>query len=211
MANDYTTSTDAFNDISEGSYTSSDYTQMAGFVTSASRLIDLEMGRWAGFFYPTTDSVTWYYDGSGAIEQRIDEFISITSVSVSEAGGIASSDYTTYTSTDYFVWPYNYSGLGKPITKLMIDYLNGAKIGWYRYRKSIQIIGVAGYSTAIPDVVAHACRIQSVRWFMRAKGGYQDVTGTDETGKLFYKGSAQLDGDVKLLLHPLKLELDNND
>ncbi len=207
MANDYTTSTDAFADISEGSYASSDYTQMATFVTAASRLIDLEVGRWEGFFYPTTDDVTRYYDGSGETEQEIDEFTSITSVSVSEQGSLVSTDYTAWTTTDYFVSPYNYSQLGKPITKLVVDF-NGSKPLWYRYRKNVQVVGIAGYSTSVPAAIALACRIQAVRWFMRAKGGYQDVTGTDETGKLFYKGAAQLDGDVKLLLHPFKLELE---
>jgi len=208
MANDYTSSTDAFGDISEGSYSSSDYLQMATFVTSASRLIDLEVGRGEGFFYPTTDDVTRYYDGSGSQEQEIDEFASITSVSVAEFGGVESTDYTTWGSSDYYVAPYNYSQLGKPIDKLIADLLNGSKPGWYSYRKSVKVVGVAGYSASVPAVIAHACRIQSVRWFMRAKGGYQDVSGTDETGRLFYKGEAKLDGDVKLMLHPYKLELE---
>lgn len=208
MANDYSTSTDAFADISEASYSSSDYPAMATFVTTASRLIDLEVGREAGFFYPSTDPVTRYYDGSGLVEQDIDEFASISAVAVSEQGGVASTDYTSWAATDYFVSPYNYSQIGKPITKLIVDVLNGTKPAWYRYRKSVQVTGIAGYSVTIPDAIALACRIQAVRWFMRAKGGYQDVTGTDETGRLFYKGTAQLDGDVKLLLMPFKLELE---
>lgn len=206
MANNYTTSTDALADISEGNYSTSDYTEMEGFVAAASRLIDAEVGRWEGFFYPTTDDKTFYYDGSGETEQEIDEFATITSVSVSEQGGTASTDYTAWTSTDYFVSPYNYASIAKPITKLVVDF-NGSKPGWYRYRKSVQVVGVPGYSTATPSAIALACRIQAVRWFMRAKGGYQDVTGTDETGRLFYKGQVKLDGDVKALLHPFILEL----
>ncbi len=58
MANDYTSSTDAFQDISEGNYAAADFPQMGNFVTAASRLIDREIGRWDGFFYPTTDAVT---------------------------------------------------------------------------------------------------------------------------------------------------------
>jgi hypothetical protein len=215
VANNYTTSTDAFADISEGSYSTSDYPAMEGFVTAASRLIDLEVGRWEGFFYPTTDDVTRYYDGNRDGELDIDEFVSITSVSVSEQGGVASTDYTLWGSTDYFVAPYNYSALGKPITSLIVDTINGSMAGFYGYRKAVQVVGIPGYAISSTDgtisppaVVALACRIQAVRWFMRAKGGYQDVTGTDETGQLFYKGTAKLDGDVKLLLHPLKLELD---
>lgn len=208
MANDYTTSTDAFADISEGSYASSDYPQMTAFVTAASRMIDAEVGRWAGFFYPTTDDVTRYYDGSGYGEQEIDEFVSITSISVSEFGGVESSDYTAWSSSDYLVAPYNYAANSKPITKLIADKINGSKYGFYNYPKSVKVVGVAGYAATVPDLIAQAVRIQAVRWFMRAKGGYQDVTGNDDIGRLQYKGDAELDADVKLLLWPFKLELE---
>lgn len=207
MANNYTTSTDAFASVSEGNYSTSDYPEMDDFVTTASRFIDLEVGRWEGFFYPSTDDVTRYYDGSGCDEQEIDEFASITSVSVSESGGTSSSDYTLWGSSDYFVEPYNYSTLAKPITRLTID-INGSKPGWYRYRKSVQVIGAAGYATTTPKVIETACKIQAVRWFMRAKGGWQDETGNDEIGRHRYKGAVELDGDIRAMLHPFKLELD---
>ena len=209
MANDYTTSTDAFADISEGSYSSSDYPQMATFVTVASRLIDIEFGKPEGYFAPTTDDKTYYYDGSGLREQDIDEFVSITSVAVSETGSLSSSDYTTWTlNTDYLTMPYNASVKGKPINKLAIVDDDGTKSVWYSFQKAVRVIGVAGYSATAPDLIKQAAKIQAVRWFMRAKGGYQDETGTDETGKLFYKGSPKLDGDIKLLLMPLMLELE---
>lgn len=208
MAQDYTSSTDAFADISEGSYSSSDYLVMATFVTVASRLIDMEVGRWAGFFYPSSDDVTRYYDGSGERCQMIDEFVSITSISVSEQGGLASTDYTAWTTTDYFTEPYNATVDGKPINKLTIDTLNGSQSIWYGYPKAVKVVGVAGYSATVPDLVAQAAKIQSVRWFMRAKGGYQDVQGNDDTGKRYYKGTTELDADVKLMLWAYKLELD---
>jgi len=207
MANNYTTSTDAFADIPEANYTELDHPQMVAFVTTASRLIDMLVGRWDGFFYPTTDDVTKYFDGSGSETLQIDEFASITSVSVSESGGTSSSDYTLWGSSDYFVEPYNYSSEGKPITALSID-INGSKPGWYRYRKSVQVIGRHGYATTTPAIVATACRIQSVRWFMRAKGGWQDTTGVDQFGRMFYKGQVELDGDVRAMLHPIILELE---
>lgn len=206
MANNYTTSTDAFADISEGSYNDADFPQMATFVATASRLIDLECGRWEGFFYPSTDTTTRYYDGSGDIEQEIDEFASITTVSVAETGGTASTDYTDWTSTDYFTYPYNQANDGKPITKLIIDE-NGSKPEWYAYRKAVKIVGIAGYSTSIPSPIAHAARIQSVRWFMRAKAGYQDTGGSVDFGQMRFSSKLELDPDVRQLLHPYKLEL----
>lgn len=205
---DYTTSTDAFADISEGSYSSSDYPAMANFVTVASRMIDREMGKWDGFFYPSSDDVTRYYDGSGSQEQSIDEFVSITSVSVSEAGGLASTDYTAWTlTTDYLTEPYNAAANSKPINKLTITSLYGTKAVWYPYQKSVKVVGIAGYSATPPDLIAQACKIQAVRWFMRAKGGYQDVQGNDDIGKKYYKGMTELDADVRAMLWSFKLEL----
>lgn len=201
---DYTTSTDAFADISEGSYSSSDYPVMANLVTVASRMIDREMGKWDGFFYPSTDDVTRYYDGSGGTEQPIDEFVSITSVSVSEQGKLESTDYTAWTlNTDYITEPYN----STPIYKLTVAADPGTKAVWYRYQKSVRVVGIAGYSATPPDLVAQACKIQAVKWFMRAKGGYQDVQGNDDTGKRYYKGTTELDPDVKAMLWGYKLEL----
>src|SRR3990172_3431908 len=74
MALDYTSSTDAFVEMSEGNYSSSDYPAMATMITAASRLIDSEMGRWPGFFYPSTSDETRYYDESEKKKKRIDKF-----------------------------------------------------------------------------------------------------------------------------------------
>lgn len=208
MANDYTSSTDAFAEIPEGNYSSSDYANMANYVTVASRLIDGLFGRWDGFFYPTTDDVTRYYNGSGGIDQTIDEFASITSVSVAEQGGLASSDYTAWTeNTDYIVKPYNHTADGKPIYCLELVDFNGTKGAWYCGQKSVKVVGVAGYSIAVNSLVAQACKIQAVRWFMRAKGGWQDAGGNETMGTMRYKGAVELDGDIRAMLFPLILEL----
>jgi hypothetical protein len=210
MANDYTTSTDTFAELGagEGGYSSSDYPAMTSFVTAASRLIDLEMGRWEGFFYPTTDTKTYYYDGTGEAVQDIDEFVSISSVSVSEQGSLASTDYTTWTlNTDYITKPYNATNKAKPITQLVLVSYNGTKGAWYYGQKSVQVQGIPGYSTTPPDVIVKATRMQATRWFMRAKQGYQNTGVTAEFGPLQYSQKLELDPDIKQLLHPLKLEL----
>lgn len=208
MANDYTTAALAFADISEGNYHDYDFPAMATFVTAASRLIDREVGRWDGFFYPSTSEVTLYYDGSGLICQPIEEFVSISAVAVSEQGGLSSSDYTAWVlNTDYIVKPYNYAFKGKPINELEIKQVNGTKGAWYAYPKSVSVTGIAGYSTTVPPVVALACRMQSVRWFMRAKQGYQDTGANVDIGSLQITTKLELDPDVKQLLWGLKLEL----
>ena len=183
-------------------------TQMALYITAASRLFDLEVGRWEGFFYPTTDSVDKYYDGNGGCELYVDEFASISAVSVSEQGGLASSDYTAYTSTDYFFAPYNYSVNAKPITKIVVDEHNGSQMRFYGYRKAVKVTGIPGYSTSIPAAIGQACKIQAIRWFMRAKQAYQDTGASVEMGSMKFTTKLQLDPDVKQILWPYKLELD---
>ena len=203
MANDYSTSTDAFADISEGNYSSSDYPQMATFVTVASRLVDREVGRWEGFFYPTTDTVIRYYNGSGSIEQDIDEFVSISEVAVSEQGSLSSSDYTVWSSSDYIEWPYNVT----PIKRLYVDGLNGSQSGFDRYRKSVRISGIAGYATTPPDLIVQAVKRQAVRWFMQAKQAYQETGATAQFGGMTFTVDASLDKDIVNMLRPFVLEL----
>jgi hypothetical protein len=210
VTNSYTTSTDTFSDlgVGEASYASSDYSQMDGFVTTASRLIDAEFGRWAGFFYPTTDTATYYYDGSGEHEQDIDEFVSISAVSVSEYGGLASTDYTSWTlNTDYITQPYNATAKCKPITKLVIQDYNGTKGAFYGGQKSVQVQGIPGYSTTPPDVIVQACKLQASLWFMAAKQGFQQSGATETIGALRYVQTDELDPRVRKLLAALKLEL----
>ena len=212
MANIYSTSTDCFNDLTDDeTYVSSTDTKyataMTGFITAASRLIDGEVGRWDGFFYPSTDEVTRYYNGNGCSELEIDEFASISAIGVSEQGGVASTDYTTFAATDYFVEPYNYAANGKPIKKIVIDVLNGTQFSFFTYRKGVKVTGISGYSLTPPDVVALATRMQAIRWFMRAKQGYQDSGANVSIGGMTFKGKLELDPDVKALLWPLKLEL----
>jgi hypothetical protein len=43
-----------------------------------------------------------------------------------------------------------------------------------------------------------------MRWFMRAKQGYQDAGSSPELGQMFY--TQELDPDVKKILHPYILE-----
>ncbi len=202
--NNYTTSTDAFADISEGAYSSSDYPVMANFVTVASRLIDALMGRWAGFFYPTTDTQTLYYDGTNLEEQSIDEFVSIAQVSVSEQGGLSSTDYTDWTlNVEYLTRPYNAAALNKPIDRLELVYFNGTKSAWYGFQRSVRVTGIPGYSLTPPDIVVQAAKIQAVQWFMRAKQGYQTAGNAENKQSLSYT----LDENVKQLLWSLVLEL----
>jgi hypothetical protein len=185
-------------------YNSVDYDQaLEEMVTNASRLIDREVGGWPDYFYAST-SETRYFDGSGEAEQWIDPMTTLTTLQVAESGGRAASDYTTWTiNTDFYVWPYNYSAISQPIQMLVVDNDSGSKGVFNRSRKSIKLTGVFGYSATPPEAIRQACKIQCLRWFMRAKQGFQDTSASVAIGELLY--TQELDPDVKRLLASYKI------
>jgi hypothetical protein len=153
-----------------------------------------------------------YYDGTGNLELPIDECLSITQVSVSINGRVASStDYTDLAATEYYAEPFNWQADGNQMTRLVLDVYSrpvGSVIGaWYSFRKAVKIVGIFGYSVTVDERIAQATKMQAVRWFMRAKQGYQDSGANAEIGQLVVKGSLQLDPDIRQLLYPFKLEL----
>ena len=197
---DYSTTTDIISNAPDsgiGSTTDANVSTALGyFITRASRLIDREVGRWDNYFYPSSDETTRYYDGSGCDELEIDDCVSITTLSVAEDGGTASTDYTAWGSTDFLTYPYN----DAPFRKLVIDF-NSTKPGFYSFRKAVKILGFFGYSLTPPADVAQACETQAVRWYMRAKQGYQDVSGNSDVGQTTV---SDLDPDVKEILRHYK-------
>jgi len=173
-------------------------------IENASRLIDLEVGGWPNYFAPTTDGETRYFDGSGEEEQPIDPLVTLTSVHVAESGGRAVTDYTAWTeNTDFYTWPYNFTAVAQPIRKLIVDNDSGSKGRFPRFRKAVKVIGIFGYSASTPEAIEQACKIQSVRWFQRAKQMYQDASSNVATGQLLY--AQTLDPDVKRLLQSYKI------
>ena len=177
---------------------------LAEMITSACRLIDKEVGGWPDYFDAGSTDTTRYFDGSGDTEQWIDPMISLTSVSVSESGGRASSNYTSWTEdTDFYVWPYNYSGKAQPIEKLIVDNHSGAKGSFSGVPKGVKVVGKFGYSDSPPDDIVQAVKIQVMRWFMRSKQSWQDTSASERLGQMLY--TQELDPDVKRLLMPYKI------
>jgi len=169
-------------------------------ITAASRLIDKYVGGFENCFYPSTDTATRYYDGNGEDALWIDPLLSLTSLAVREPGGRAASDYTTWTlNTDFYTYPYHTT----PYEKLIVDNDAGSKGTFGTTRKGVKIVGVWGYSSTPPADVKQACKIQAMRWFMRAKQGYQDAGVNASLGEMIY--AQELDPDVKMLLAPYRL------
>jgi hypothetical protein len=69
------------------------------------------------------------------------------------------------------------------------------------------VTGIPGYSATPPDIIAQACRMQAVRWFMRGKQGYQDTGANINIGGLSFDKTLELDPDIRQLLWSIKLEL----
>lgn len=170
------------------------------FITAASRMIDRYVGQYPNFFYPSSDLESRYYDGVGdELDLMIDDCASLSSVAVSESGGISSSDYIEWTlNVDYITIPYN----ATPIYGLRIN-RDGGKTGWTNHKKAVKVTGVFGYSLTPPADVKHACITQTVRWFMRAKQAFMDSGAGGQQGSMTF--SATIDNDVALILEPYRV------
>lgn len=207
---DYCTVAEIKADNPEGGFANSSAydTALGGFITDASRAIDREMGRWDDFFCPS-GAETRYFDGNGSSELWINEFLSVSSLAVSEEGGLASSDYTTWAASDYILWPYN----SLPYMAIIVDRRNGSKLYFDAYPKSVKITGVFGYSISPPRNVRRACSIQAVRWFQRAKQNWAETGAKADLGQVIVNVNqkdfigSKLDPDVAALLQPIKIGL----
>lgn len=169
---------------------------LSRLITSASRALDRLTGWGEGAFLVTADA-TRYFDGSGGREQWLDALAAApTSVAVAESGDLNS--YTTWTSSNYLPWPYNTT----PYLRLDIDQLNGTKSLWYRYPKSVKVVGRFGFSTEPPADVQMATIIQATRWFKRGQQAFRDTGAIAELGQLTY--TKALDPDVAEMVKYLR-------
>lgn len=201
---DYTNLADIKLQIPEsGLNSTTDYdAALSSYITTASRLIDQYLGVPDNWFAGSTDE-TRYYDGNNDYEIQIDEFLSVSELGVSLDGGINSTDYTVYSSTDYYFDPYNAALYRKPYKKIVIDVLNTSRDPFPRYRRAVKVTGVFGHSATPPELIVQACKTQVVQWYMRAKNAWQNQ-GANET--MLTDAGGKLSDDVKLMLHPFVME-----
>jgi hypothetical protein len=149
-------------------------------------LIDLEVGRWANYFYPTTDDTTRYYTAEDHECLYIDEAVSITSVAVSEGGEVTSTGYTAWAATDYLLKPFNYAANSEPIRAIEVDYVNGSQTSFFGYPKGVKVTGKFGFSTVPPADIVRATAAQAMYMFMQDKQGYQGTSAGGDVGSLKY-------------------------
>ena len=90
-----------------------------------------------------------------------------------------------------------------PIMSLVIDNDAGSKGTWGTTRKGVKVTGVFGWSLLHRMTLSKPCKIQAVRWFMRAKQGYQDAGANQNLGEMYFM--KELDPDVKTILQRYKI------
>ena len=146
----------------------------------ASRLID-RYKRLEDSAYLATSSETRYIDGSGSVRQRLPwPAVSISEVAVEESDGT----YTTWTTSDYYTWPYAGS---EPILRLDVNTKSDSnKSVWTFGPKRVKITAVWGVAATPPDLIARACKIQVAQWYKLASQGWSEAGGVAEFGELNY-------------------------
>lgn len=167
---------------------------LSTLITRASRLVDSYLGRAPGAFAASEDAVqTFRGDGTG--ELWIGELAAApTLVEVKPPGG----SYTAWDAADYDTYPYTAPAWG-PIVRL-----DSLREGWPDTPRGVRITGRWGFSTTVPEEVAEAVTIQTVRWFKRGQQAYADVGAITELGQLRYVKA--LDPDVQVLLDLPRLQ-----
>ena len=140
----------------------------------ASRALDSLCHVEPGAFKTEVDQ-TRYFMGSGKSCQDVGMLAAApTAVYISSTGSVTTYDITLAT-TDYFCWPYNWELQREPIRRLELDTLNGNYATFYKFPKSVKIVGKYGYSVVVPHEIEQAVSVQTVRWFQRAQQMYADA------------------------------------
>lgn len=172
-------------------------TSIEGIIEAISREIDKETAR---FFYIDTSDVTRYFTAKEINNVLIGDWVSITTLSVDDAGDRVYRNWTV--DTDYDLWPYDANSDGKPYQAILIG-PNSSKSFGVDIGKGVKIVGKRGWPS-VPKPVKEAC----ILWSMRAYKRYATPLGMSAMTAL---GQMQVkvpppDPDVMFLLSPYTLQ-----
>lgn len=191
MADSYVTAGDAQAMLVDTDWTAT-YTELLDMLGErASRVIDRVTGREPGAYQAGLTPAARLFDGYGGVEQWVDEMAAAPTLVEVDEGGVYT--YTTWTTSDYTVWPYN----GTPYRRLDI-LRTGSHARWPSYSRSVRVAARWGYSLVPPADIAQAATIQTVRYFKRAQQAFQDTGAVIDLGQLRYV--KELDPDVALMV-----------
>jgi len=182
--------------ISNSADTGND-TYIEGIVHAVSRSIDEYCHR---RFFTTTADETRYFQGLDHEMCLTDDIITITTLKTDEDGDRTYEK--TWATTDYDPKPDNYSLDSKPIMWLVCA-PNGT-LYFPTDSKSVQIVGKFGWCALanVPDKVAQACLLQSVRLYKRMREAPFGIVGSSDMGTAVV--ITKFDPDVEFLLQQFK-------
>lgn len=110
--------------------------ELSRLASQVSRFVDNHTHK---VFYPTL--ATRYFRGNGGCALRIGDWLSISSVAMSDDDG---ETYTALASTDWYASVEGDVNSPKSYTHLHVD-VNGDYSYFYRGQKSVKVVGVAAY------------------------------------------------------------------
>lgn len=138
-------------------------TALEGIITSISRAIDNECGR---YFYKSTASEVRYFTPRESTSVFVGDVVSVTNL-YTDSGNRTYA--TTWATTDYDLFPYNSTSLSEPEPYRFIDVAPAGSYRFYTHLpKSVKLDAVFGWS-AVPSAITEACLLWSMRFFKRYK------------------------------------------
>jgi hypothetical protein len=144
-------------------------------IVSASRWIDYETST---KFWPDTVDQTRYFTANGASVLRIDDLISLTTLTT-DTDDNGTFDYTWTVNTDFVLEPKNAVQNGFPYNS--IRRLRSGAYQWPGYPDGVKIVGKFGWA-APPAPVVTATTMLAARLLKRMREAPFGVAGFDATG-----------------------------
>lgn len=140
-------------------------TTLEGVITAVSRAIDLNCSR---YFYKSTASEVRYFTPRESDRLFVGDLVSVTNLYTDTLSGDRTYA-TTWSSTDYDLFPYNSTMTSEATPFRWIDIapqgINSFPAG---LAKGVKLDAVFGWN-AVPAAITEACLLWSERWFKRYK------------------------------------------
>lgn len=165
---------------------------------AASRKVERYCNRPVGHFYGTTE--TRYFTAHDSDCVRVGDLISIATASGLCTDWGTRQYGTSWTSSDYDLWPANAALDGRPYSEIRVSPY-GSRSFPEMIERGVRVTGVFGYQTLTPPEVREAVIQLVIRFFHRRNSPF-GVVGSGEIGT--FRISA-IDPDVAAWLEAFRL------
>ena len=201
ITNGYATLAELRAKLTFGATNTASDTQLEQIIEASSRWIDRYTNR---RFYGVAE--TRYYTADDGYEIDIDDLTTLSALKTDEDGD--GTYETTWTASDYNLWPFNAALDSKPYTRIEISE-NGGETFPVKIRKGILVQGTFGYIASTnanncPDPIRDAALLVAERIYKR-KDAPLGVAGPVALGQQPVRiPSITVDPDIKALLDPYR-------